>query len=1006
MGSRILAATWVKLVPALPVLICACLLLRAVWADHGADPGNRGEAVYDPRGYYSLIRDSVAPFLVYCPVVPDRGELWRLRHRDPGGPPDSDPQSPEDPDAQRDDAPPVEIHPRGAESASEEEAPPGPRSPVRPPLCACPHRLSGIFCLRRRVGDRQLSDLDVTRIESLRRMSWLNEDLQFSDRWERDDDAVSGSGLRLRAGVHQQRLPGSSPTVFSGTVYLRQGSVHPVLVDDSANQHVIVAGPPDAGAEEVVNIDDWLPRSGPSQDLDRIPSRSLHRSPLLLRAGDEAIALIATSDVSNRLVFRAEQSRQTWIRIDQDGVPTNPMRVFGALQQDQVLTLNHHHRELALRLTTERTGVLSELRSGVSGRGRFIDEESGVSDLVRGLVGSIGAATQRIHRAYDELGLHDRAAVQALAQADIWLTLEQVLQTGSGHALRQFMESSINGADVRFANGLWRDRGALMPPPRASMIMLDADRGDILAMGTYPDAAALRRMQSSISRATDTPALLLREHLSSELERASVHFNPHAIGSVFKPLLAWSASEADRSLLAFTVPTDHARDWNASDPRRNRVLDQCLVHTRSGGSGPNESHFGKAYTNTAGVPWVACDANTPPGQEDLCLALARSDTYFFLELGARLIARAHDPRLQLPTGATSPEERDARYDLLHLCRWQPAPNRLPGRVCAPRDGRPQALRLRVFPTRCDGDTSTLCAMEDLLGVLPQAVGGAHTPRSAPTFLGPVASLADAALRPLTACRECPAMEGVSTSELFRWVLPSAPEWSDDLLERCAPEFEQFITGAGINTWNNIHVAQTFARLFTGDRHVGARLVLDAQPSGHPPRQQPPLPDAAEIAGQCTEGSPDPRCRVLRGLSLAVTQGTLARLARVPQTLEAGRGEYAVGLWGKTGTTTAEYPAFVYDRRGWRRALDRDRKSLHVLLLLEVRRRADPQNASRAQPGARHFVVYLAIEGVDPALVSSPNAVPFFRPPQDRQAPGPGYSLLSNLIEFARSQQEH
>jgi hypothetical protein len=953
------------------------LLLRALWSDREADAAvTANPARFDPRAYHDLVNTEIAPHLEYCPVYEGgRGagagvEEAAYVEADLAG---------------------IGEDRAGDERAGRRPAPTAPAA-LAGSRCDCEdRRLGPFFCLRSE--SQGLSAQAAEKIRRFERRSWLAGDLDARNRWEirRDRGRIDS---RLIPGVRRQRLGGESGLGFTGSVLYRAGRLQGVLVDDAGNAHELGAPtrPARGGAlpSGRVEVGDWLRLQEVARREGTTPQRTRLAIWPDLTFRNGTVELRPFDGRNDKLFVIARESLAgAWVAIDGAMVDTKGERRIFALEAGQQLQLRTSpERVLGLRLTAQRTGILSE---PVVKSGRLVrtyDSGSGVDDLVRSLVVPLDGAIGDLAEAATACDRDPRGpdSVAALAAANLWLSLEPVLQMTARRKLQEFAET-LPGR-VHFSRGLWREGARLVAPPRLRLVVLDADAGDLLALATYPDATAVRRMieVATHEKVRDREeAATLEAHLRDELKRASPHLEPHPIGSLFKPLLAWAAGETDERLIQFTVPAARTAGWS-SDPRRNRLLEQCLIRTGPAGSSGDRTHFELSYQ-----PPPPAQLCSPTGPVDLCSALSASDTYWFLELGARLQALRHGR--PLPRGDLPPAQRDQAYGLTGICNEQLAtgPGAPPIPVCS---GPKEDPSVGLLPLKCDRSADPFCRIAERIGALPQAIGGPNAPETTRPFLGPLAGwmekltgevVGESAGGARSSC--CPDLQ-LDPEQVFRWISPGVPQWSRDLLGRCTHEYEVFLGGGGANYWNDIHLVQSFGRLYGPDERLDARLVLKVgDREGTSRGGRPPRPD-------CLEGDRSPRCLVLEGLRQAVARGTLRRLSELPAQLSARLAGRTPDLRGKTGTTRALYPAFARQRPGprqperWVRTRT-TRKSLHLVLLVGV----PPERGV----DLRHFVVYLGIEGVDAdePITASNLAAPFFA------REGAGRPVLESLLDFAQ-----
>lgn len=959
----------------LPPLLVLAFTIGALLFDSGLREARSGDQVqlrvaYDPQAYYQLVNEEIVKHLRFCPYFGERGAPRGVDLRDA-----TDAQFGLLPD---DEQPSIGTGLDDECGKCDEQD----------------RRLTGLFCLTTEAaGDPILR----TQIKNFAVLSPLGTDLSILDRWSLGaEDRVEG----IRAGIHRQRMPSteSGPALeFRGDISFRSPAMRKILIDAAGNERVL------GGGSAPADLQAWRAEQQHTVEDGRL-LRTEHALPLDWGAAK----LFELPGVDDRLALLVKEAAGLRVLIDGAPIKRN-MRSVLALDRGQVLEFDlPGGPPLRLRLAGERTGTISSLQLSAHGPRREIDAEAGLDGLVRGLVSGIEGSLhmlsdmreQRDALAQDDAGLDPTR----LADADITLTLDRAIQMQSVDRLQRFATSpdsplNQNGLALRNVDGLWMEAGALVPFPSLTLTIMDADRGDLLALGTYPSSQTVTHVLERVAASDGARARLLRESLGEELTRPNMHLQPHAIGSLFKPLFAWAAGEADPALVQFSLTHGEPKeDWAYDSLDVHRELTRCMVSGRRTATG---SHFAGAYGNKSSS-WP-CPMQVQPG-EDLCSALAVSDTYYFLELAVRLSLEARG--LPLPATDVPERKRDEAYELSRMCR----PNRVEGPdgvrrlTCEAPEREADSVRdiNHYLPDTCpDSRYTNMCRVIDTLGVQLQPTNMLNEPPlpMVKAYLGPLADLIESLA--VDAPEQCASGQEMLL-DAFRWAVPAPPQWAQDLMVNCAPGLESFIEGGGLNYWNDIHVAQTFSRLFVGQPELRARLIASidekqrdrwdedgdqADDGDDDDDAREPATFGPVIDHECA-GATSARCLVLHGLDGAIRVGTLKELKSLEVALQqpyvdAGKS-ITVRLRGKTGTLRAPFPSFLYDNRvGWYRGTT-PRKSLHTALLVEV---ADGSGH------ARHYVVYLAVQGVDDTLLSS-DAAKFFG------VTGPGFAVMQRVVDDA------
>lgn len=1028
--------------------VLAIIVLIAVSSYHEVTPASpqpgKSYEFYDPSSYYHVVNQEVVKHLLFCPLYDDPARESR-----------GDRTIEDAAAVQFGFLPEGEQEPEQLDEERRLDREPAQTIPLRSEDCAtCDgerRRINSLFCFKRKSAEQsQVTDL----ISNFIQVSPLISDLAVPDRWKLESD---NSVERLREGVHRQQLPDRSSRAlnrqqYQGHLLYRESSSQAVLIDLAGNEHVLGPGVAQGEAR------DWKAMQDEALETGRI-QRTTHPLPFELRhrqgsGGTSTLVTFAElpPEIGGGLVLSVAQGLESKLTLLLDGAPINSRyRSVLAIERGQVLEIDiGEGTPLRLRVAGERTGTLSSYRLTAEGRQRETDPESGLEDLTNSLIAALESSLRELNDIYGERAHQGGKLDPArLARADITLAIDRGLQVQAVRSLTDFAESPAadhnreHDGQIRnphFSGGLWvegeDDEQTPTPFPHMTLTIMDADEGELLALASYPQVETIKNALVETARRSGPRIPLLQEQLRQELQRTSLHLRPHPIGSVFKPLLAWAAASADPQLVDFIQRnrSKEAGDWRP-DPSDNRLLTQCMIAGRSTEArGRQVSHLKQAFRSRANVAW-RCDESSRHVGEDLCGALAVSDTYYFLELIARIVTISEERPLPNTARERSvfeqqviPEAqldalyaaRDESYDLRSMCRTQrlKLEDGRSHRVCLPDPearGEPRGRISSFLPVVCakGPDASAICKISRYLDVQLQEVNAPNNPDllKVEAYLGPVQALI-AELAANTPKNLCPAGEDIF-QESFRWVIPNHPKWPTDLMRSCTPYLEAFVEGGGLNYWNDIHLVQSLGRVFTGNPALYAKLIVgidEKHQAGAETSDQ--LGDGIALAPATkrkivcaqNEERESPQCLVLRGLHGALQPGGTLRklrpsLTKLSRSVEAKA--LSVNLWGKTGTTRAKYPGFVY-RKSDVDAADEDeelaeewrwvhgnviRKSVHTALLLEVHDESGH---------ARHYVIYLSVNGVDDKL-SSTNLQKFFFDGQT------GFDLLQRLVNDASSQ---
>lgn len=939
-------------------LVLALLVVRTAANERGYErlPRAAVSDTYVPTGYLDVVNREVAPHLELCPLDPQEAALLR-------------------PDLMA--------------KAATNSAGNGTSGPSPCDASCAKDRLSLLFCLR---TDGLPHDHAIA-IRQFREVSPLQRDLRILDRWQLSTGPSGAVRVELRADAHRQALHVDDVRHgFAGRVLFRDSAPALVLADDVGNELIFAGAEHGAVASEATTrlaLRELARRREAVAHGAAAEQRVIRAKVLTIHEGAQEIHLIAPTDDAPQVLVEVPQragGSADGLAASLEGarLDSEVKRRIVGLEDGQQLELRAGTSTLPLRLVRRQSAVLSEVRNAGEGRRRHHDESAGLGRYLDTLVGSLGDASRRLQ----EAAAGDFAAAEALDSlmaSDVQLTLDSDLQRVAQTAVERYARiGPIANADDIFVErngplrGQWFRREMdghsptkkiLTPPPVMTLTVMDADDGALLSLASYPSRPTIDTLVSGLGGVQDQPEALLREQLEGLAVGSSFHFKPHVIGSLVKVILAWGFGTSSAALLAVPVNRTHAIDW-PDDPRNAEVVDQCLVPV-----GRDDS--GRSFWNSAmGLRPLAtgCDGRRigPADVADICAAIGASDTYYFVRMVAQGIRRVLE-QAQALQGSASPASPDF-IDAACEPRRQTDTGGVGHTVCAAPRTIPTS---GWFPARCDSDENPFCATARLFDIQVQAIGAANPVDTGASFLGPLhARLVEISNLVQGECSGIEAWSKLRSSGML-WALPRAPQWSQDLMTSC-DQLTMFVQGGALNYWNNIFVAQAFARIATG-RGVRARLVDALVPPDGSIVRQSSQPAPALDATQCATGDAEPRCRVLEGMRLAVAAhgGTLKKLAATEALLndEARRDSLPLlELRGKTGSGGDLRPQFVWATNpatgavGWKVRSART-ASIHTALL-----------ARFIEPGggrSRTFVVYLWVEGVDENFTSMTGAVPFF-----------------------------
>ena len=804
--------------------------------------------------------------------------------------------------------------------------------------------------LERRDVSLQVEDLDEGDRAFLE-FSFLLDDLEHPSRFA----AQPGGGARLRAGFRRRKLPFSDQGVWRGSISFRAGARIPVLRALHAERELRLV-PASRGRktrEEVEPLrgDDalgmvqtgsrfgWSHGGEVSFDVQAVPgvegktqvvlTRPRSGSGVLLHngrppAGDEVLRPMETGDW---LVFRRGSGSEIW------------------------------------RLDVGMSHVISELQFGYQGFERRFHPAPGLEVLSRHLAAGMGRAVQFIA----EADLRNDGAIadhrlEKLRSKDLVLSMDARVQ----HAAQRLID---RGVHRHMPSTGWRlpvgSRSVPRHPPRASLVVLDLQRGEVLGAGTYPTPERLDQHLHALREAAGRkfPRDLVDHVLVTaerRRERYTVNhlFTEHQIGSTIKPLFGAAV----------------ALQW----PRKGWAKDPLKLHVTCGGGKGGEGPRGKPEgIGHLDVPMgkYLDGVHGSVGFDDF---LARSCHSFMFELGA--LALEHDPAgfdVDACEGQLSTVLGNAQFD---------APSR-PEHVA----------ELSVL-----GRFSWLTGAE---GRFPEVTGPQLWNER---WWDPVA---DQVARHIVDDVSC--AQGVANS--FAVVSPYRVNLDVLSIHTCHPHYSSFLKGGGTNRWSSADLAVAYARLASGRPVTGRMLRVPQLMSAAQDAVVDPNRCGVSLACGAPKRFGQVRAAVLEGMSASLERGT-SKSARRAVGDALGLLESSTGArWGayaKTGSSrrpttvvTAVDGALQPTAAGERSV------SLHVanyvLLLVEcaedpAKPRKKGQLGCRALPPlgdpVRGFVLQAWADGVEGGIDGGAGLAALI-------AGDDGDRLFQRLAEFAGEQRE-
>lgn len=981
-ATRRSALTWLVIL-AVPMALAA-LAMRAYVNEEAYATMERpsGLGSFVPEGYYDVVNREVAPLLAFCPTDIQNARILR-----------------------------PELAALQFQSATGQL--PSSKRNVDPCAAHCETgRVSPLFCLR----SEGLPPDEMRQIRRFILISPLKRDLHVLQRWRRAEAKGTDHAVALVHGERRQALPvGARDLGFRGRVLYRDSAPMRSLIDEVGNEYLFGgAGASPSTTDAFTDVDapstphpriESIPFARMLAARDAViggaaPQQTILRSGVLeVTLGSGELRVISPGGDAKQVIVEVPQQSTgegstLAASIDGADLGSHSKRRLVGLEDGQQLQLANasRTRALTLRFFRRQSAVLSGKRMGTRQRGRQHDQEAGMGRYLDALTGGISEAGRRLGQARTHCN-KATAPVQQLLRSDIRLTLDQRLQHASQGALAHYAQvGPINsGPSIRRAqggryDGLWMRhegrRKVLTPPPVMSLTILDANKGELLAMASYPSRRTLADMEAKIASApVSQPGELLVQQLHRSAVSGSLQLKPHVIGSLFKPLMAWGFGVSDPSLLEVPVKRAHPQDW-PKDPTKATTVQQCLVPKGVTKGGARRAQVTRFYSALRFRPMATgCGGRAVAGQDnaDVCAAIGGSSTYWFLHLGARGMLKAMGLPFQ-PTKA-KPNVYDALDQACAPRRHKGLKGETSTLCTAPKQGSSAAW----FPTRCVNDDNPFCAVARLFDVQVQAIGGANPVTTGPAFLGPLYAQIDRLGEEMDErCIHVEQWRSERNNGLL-WALPRAPQWPQDLMNACA-HATMVIQGGFVNYWGSIALAQAMARVATG-RRVRARLVrevvepvVSGAPTGEARVRHVAKPKPMAVLGpaRCKPGDLAPLCRVREGMRLAVRRpgGTLHGLWATEKKLnqEAKRhGLPVMTIRGKTGSGGEFRPRFVRRRRPgttaktWQTASGRT-SSVHTALLVTF------SHGSLE----RTFVVYLWAEGIDERFTSTTGAAPFFQ----------------------------
>jgi len=563
----------------------------------------------------------------------------------------------------------------------------------------------------------------------------LDRELRRRDFWE-----PAGEGWRLVRHARVQALPTDAPPpVHTGRYFYRNPSAALTFETLEFGQRLTWTTPTeneavDEVSERSCDLAPLFRGTGQSCWGDERPLKP--RESIALKWGRERWGLFlrplpireGVDDRKPRIevVYKPPDvvdPKGTEIRVN--GVALRTKGHAFLLDESDSITFTHGDTTMTARLRSGQAGVVSHVDRQEGRYSRHIEPRSGLEQF-------IGPLSDQLTRLLNVLRLDaspvDKRRVdsvrRALAGVDVRLTLDETLQTEAVEVLQGWMERytgkllrkklKVRRPEVAYKDGLWFDNsGNPQPPPMASLVTIDVDSGDLIALASYPTSTELALMTERLE--TLGPGrggrrgLQRRRAVAAEVKRAlvermtegDVNLRPHAIGSVFKPIIAWAAAQIEPRLLDFSQSrkvSKSRRTWGLAreaakkatdlpgqcgdkDPTKcaglRSQLEQCMVRGSVGRSRGQKSYdlqrnYGLHHSK--GTDAHICDPQAS-GRFDLCAALTWSENLFIIELMARIVAWGvgeHVPRLRNAalSGALDDDRRIAGYELPAYCGRQ------------------------------------------------------------------------------------------------------------------------------------------------------------------------------------------------------------------------------------------------------------------------------------------------------------------------------------------------
>lgn len=697
-----------------------------------------------------------------------------------------------------------------------------------------------------------------TAVEDFYRGSYLAGDVAAFNGGDRSAFRIeNGRVLALDPYRHNIALPFASPSLWKGRLTFRpETGRRAELAGDGAR--VLLATPTIPLVDQPRVPEIVLPRQGARR------RRTVTRSGQAVNLrGDGGLFFGKVHMVGDGIVFNDRQiSRGAEVSISGQPVPTGNR---SRLDSGDLLKLRwrlgvESHYSLLWASVLGEAPVISAYRA-INGRWQRTPATPD-PPFTADVVSALDAAFQR--RGDD--GRPQLSQREAARRFDLALTLDAKLQAEVQERLE------------RYARGL-RDRDE--PPFRAAVTVMDATRGDVLALASFPTEDDL----AGWTGASGARNRLLRNHNFSRLP----------IGSVAKVMLAAAAVDDAPFLLDLEIPSYAGGEMEsllglALDPV---LKDHSVWGGEDGWIGFEEfiekssnKYAAMLVTLAAGVEEGTGDAPSrgflPPGADpDVPDSLAEGDR-FRLAGGAPYTRR---PGLLLPVGP----HRD------------------------PATGRPSRELAEVGTITTAEHLGFAKRLREVFGV---PVSSKNPTDEAARFApGSGDDLVDtSAWQPLLA--HLYGADDIPFDHPFYGVSPERANLALNLVDDYRRQYLSIVLGGGSSTWTNPEVARFFAQLITGQR-VRPNLVRRIRPSGSDGD-----PEAIKLGGNFPVLDMDAEARRRLGVALTRVAGPGGTARGLRDRLRALDGQLAaqgetLGFFSKTGSP--DNVAFVPTNTG--QALD-------------------------------------------------------------------------------------